>query len=682
MASSEELRGRLKAAVETLNLSAAISAIHEMDTDDVALILEDKMERPGAYQIRGNRLKRNTFYDALLNSVEMSDRHEAIWLHFFGVNETIKKIEACFDIIRGSLPKCEISKFPLDVQFWSHVELAQKLFIEVDCASKKEFEKVEAKLKQGIPTIIPESTLIELERGQTGNVDAIYGGLIEALSLTLKMIAFEKKLLSQGKLVAPARPLITENHIEKAGAIQHLAITWNTLEDAANRTLFFGGELLNAQEAGVSIEEMPPECMAQFPDQFAFKREPSSAEYYDFIANRRLHTWATQNTMHMRSSKPLRAAVMKEGAAVPDISDGFISESEGITLATLSEILSYDVFVDQERFHGLTLREWVRGYCVLTLIANEQPNDSILLTLTKYELEQSLRRYKIPDAAISNIIFYLTFGVDSRDLYDSPLIYSGDGKYTFFANVVKSWNLANIVFSRLSSLSTQFEKKGKGFEDRVQSSFLNWGCNCKFTKFKRGDDEYEYDALVLIDNTLLIIECKNNLLSGNNSVQAFRYWQSVQKNASQVRRLESGLKKYPEVVMSLFGRSVEELTLVPVILNSLTYSREPIDGVYVSDWSSLSKFFRESSISEFFISDGEKVKGRTIHKLWSGDRPTIDELLEYLKFPIQVAMIARNFSSRVAFCFMSERSMFYTMLVDIDEHGLHELRGTPGSLQK
>lgn len=109
---------------------------------------------------------------------------------------------------------------------------------------------------------------------------------------------------------------------------------------------------------------------------------------------------------------------------------------------------------------------------------------------------------------------------DSRDLYDSPLIYSEDGKYTFFANVLKTCNLTNVLFSRLSSLTTQFDKKGKGFEDRVVSSFVKWGYPCKSKKFYIDDAEYEYDApRVLIDDTLLLIECKNNMLSGNNTVR-------------------------------------------------------------------------------------------------------------------------------------------------------------------
>ncbi|MDG3713994.1 hypothetical protein L5C66_26730, partial [Pseudomonas aeruginosa] len=121
-AAPKEPRKRLKDSIEKLDLSTALAVLEEMETDEVALVLDEKMAQPGAYQIRGNRVKRNKFYDALLNSPVMSDSHDAIRAEANELNEKIKKIEKYFDEIRSSLPECEVSKLPGDVQFWSHVE--------------------------------------------------------------------------------------------------------------------------------------------------------------------------------------------------------------------------------------------------------------------------------------------------------------------------------------------------------------------------------------------------------------------------------------------------------------------------------------------------------------------------------------------------------------------------------
>lgn len=674
-ASPQEPRKLLKEAIEKLDLHAAIAVLEKMETDEVAAVLDEKMAQPGAYQIRGNRSKRNKFFDALLNSSVMSGEHYLIRQYANEINEKIKKIEKCFDEIRDSLPKCAISKFPGEIQFWSHVERASRELAELDSAGNREWGKIEAKLKAGIPTAIPEALMAQLEHGRTVNVDAAYGGIVEALSLTLKMLSFEQKLLHNGKLVAPTMPVITDDHVYKAGSIQLYAMSWNALENAANRTLFFGGEVGSAQDAKAPTDHLPEAFLAKFPDPIFFFRELTDVEVYDFMANRRLHTWAMQNTMLMANWTALRRSVAKEGAEVPGLAEGFVSEDEGITLTKLSEILAYDVFDDPERFHGLTLREWVRGYCALGLMAAAKQDDSCLVTFERGEIEQGLRDYKLPEECIPTLIHHLTFGQDSRDLYDSPLIHSEDGKYTLFANVVKTCNVTNVLFSRLSSLTTQFDKKGKGFERRVVSSFVEWGYPCKVTKFKIDRDEYEYDALVLIDDTLLLIECKNNLLSSNSAVQAFRYSESIDENVEQIKRLERGLRERPEVVESLFGRKLDDLTLKPVLLNSMTYSRSPVDGVYISDWSALSKFFTESTISRFGLQNGKKVNKKTIHTLWKGKRPTAKELLDYLAMPIQLKLMEKHLRCKYFDRPMSESSIFFAHELDVDEEKMLKARG-------
>ncbi|HBO5115155.1 hypothetical protein ACR2RM_26300 [Pseudomonas aeruginosa] len=673
----KEPRKRLKESIEKFDLPAALALLDEMETDEVAAVLDEKMAQPGAYQIRGNRAKRNKFYDGLLNSSAMSASHDSIRVYANEINEKIKKIEKCFDEIRDTLPKCDIAQFPGDIQFWSHVERASRELSELDSAAKEKFEKIEAKLKAGVPTAIPEAMMVQVQGGGIVNVDAAIEGIVQALSLTLKMLSYEQRLLHDGKLIAPKMPAITDDHVYKAGSIQLFAVSWNALENAANRTLFFGGEIGSAEDARAPLDQFSIEFRAQFADPIFFHGKLTIAELYDFMANRRLHTWAMQNTMLIANGAGLRGAVMKEGAAVPGLTEGFVSEVEGITLSKLSEILAYDVFEDSERYHGLTLREWVRGYCALSLMAAAKQTDSCVVSFEKHEIEQGFRDYKIPEECVPTLIHHLTFGQDSRDLYDSPLIYSEDGNYTLFANVLKTCNVTNVLFSRLSSLTTQFDKKGKGFEARVVSSFVKWGYPCKPTKFKIDGGEYEYDALVLIDDALLLIECKNNLLSSNNAVQAFRYSEAIGENVEQIKRLERGLRERPDVVESLFGRRLDELTLVPVLLNSMTYSRSPVDGVYISDWSALCKFFTESTISSFGLQNGKKLNKKAIHTLWKGKRPTVEELLDYLAMPIQLKLMAKHVRYRYFDRPMSENSVFFARELDVDEEKMLKARGVP-----
>lgn len=137
-------------------------------------------------------------------------------------------------------------------------------------------------------------------------------------------------------------------------------------------------------------------------------------------------------------------------------------------------------------------------------------------------------------------------------------------------------------------------------------------------------------------------------MSSNNVDQAFCYSKSIDENTEQIKRLERGLRKHPDVVESLFSRKPEDLTLVPVILNSMTYSRDPVEGVYISDWPALSKFFTESTISCIGLQNGNKVKQAMIHNLWKGKRPTAKELLDYLEMPIQLQLMGKHLRSSIS----------------------------------
>ncbi|MCI3945893.1 hypothetical protein K0038_02940 [Pseudomonas syringae] len=166
-------------------------------------------------------------------------------------------------------------------------------------------------------------------------------------------------------------------------------------------------------------------------------------------------------------------------------------------------------------------------------------------------------------------------------------------------------------------------------------------------------------------------------MSSNNVVQAFRYSESIDENVEQIKRLERGLRERPDVVESLFCRKLDDLTLVPVILNSMTYSRGPVENVYISDWSALSKFFKESTISRFGLQNGKKVSKQTVHTLWKGKRPTAKELLDYLTMPIQLKLMGKHLRCKYFERPMSESSIFFAQELDFDEEKMLKARGVP-----
>ncbi|WP_395598880.1 hypothetical protein AB4P95_09885 [Pseudomonas sp. A1437] len=675
-AEHDEPRLQLKNALDKLDLKKAFDALKQLESSALKAVLAGKMAQPGAFQLRADRAKRNKFYDSLLNDPAM-DQHPAAQSYALDLNGKIKIIEQCFDDIRASLPQCAISKYPQDIQFWSQVERAAGELKELDAAGMKAINALKAKVKARQRFVMPEMTMVKLENGIEVNLDIAYSNIVNMLSLTLKMLSFEYKMLVDGKVVAPVKPEISTDHTFKAGSIQFYAMSWNTLEDIGARTLFFGGQIGEMEALGIPRESLPSHVYKKFPNPIFFQREPADEEAYDFLANRRQHSWGVQNTIQLMQGTKLRNAVVAKGAKAPELTGGgFVSEDEGVTLTTLTEILSFDVFSDQDRHHGLTLREWVRGYCALKLMAKAKrmKSGSSLISFDKAELEQGFIDYRVPESCVLELIDHLTFGTNSRDLYDSPLIRSQNDQYALLAEVLITCNLPNVILSRLGSLDTQIDKKGKGFEDKTVMFLQGLNYQCKPTKFTIDGAQYEYDALLLIDDTLFLIECKNNLLSGNHAVQALRYGKFISDTVKQVKRLEQGLRARPEIVENLFGRKLEELNLVPMILNSLPYSRKPIDGVYISDYSAFSKFLTESTISEFHWKNGKKKVRKVIHRLWSGNRPTAQELLDYLALPIQLKLIIDHLTYQIHPRFTSESTIFFSAVLDVNETAMQQAK--------
>ena len=63
----------------------------------------------------------------------------------------------------------------------------------------------------------------------------------------------------------------------------------------------------------------------------------------------------------------------------------------------------------------------------------------------------------------------------------------------------------------------------------------------------------------------------------------------------QVSRQAHALRSYPDILMERAGIDSTGKTIVPCVLNSLPFSMNGCpDGVYVTDWSALKRFFDDS----------------------------------------------------------------------------------------
>ncbi|MNC28777.1 hypothetical protein D3C75_770000 [compost metagenome] len=237
-------------------------------------------------------------------------------------------------------------------------------------------------------------------------------------------------------------------------------------------------------------------------------------------------------------------------------------------------------------------------------------------------------------------IEFASFNNESRDLYDSPLLKMKSGDYLFCSIGYFSPGISNIILSKFSSLKVDLSQKGFGFEKEIHEMLSDLKMNHRHFSFKREDEEYEYDSIIVLDDKIFVLECKNTNLSGGSVSKAFKKKTFLIDTAKQVTRLADGLKQHPDVFKDKFGFNISDFEIIPVIVNNLPFSLpgKPF-GVYVTDYSALSKILHNSHISGIKIKNEHGSLTSTNHplyQLWESNTLQASDLIKQFENPIQL----------------------------------------------
>jgi Nuclease-related domain len=289
--------------------------------------------------------------------------------------------------------------------------------------------------------------------------------------------------------------------------------------------------------------------------------------------------------------------------------DDLVSPEEGHAGVSLSEILGYSIVDDMKRPGGLRLLEWVRGYAVLKELGQERAHkekasgDDFAVVFSEAQLLDIFERCGLERAIAARFIELTLLHKSSRDMFDCPLVRLQDGNIFLFAPAVIDVNIPLAVLSNLSNRSEELSRKGKAFEAHIRDVFRRNNIEVFAFKATRNGQEYEYDAVVVWGDYIFVFECKNRTLSGNDPAQTYYFDLEVYGQARQAARLANALAQYPDIVEKEIGVRHVGKKVIPCVLHSLPYSRlDPIDGVYFTDASTLTRFLQQ----EYF-----RVKCRT-----------------------------------------------------------------------
>ncbi|MDU3504712.1 MAG: hypothetical protein E7F53_04090 [Morganella morganii] len=570
------------------------------------------------------RQERDLFFESLIKNIQCDTTVK----HLSKILSIFKASEIIIDEIITGLKSLPLMKEDIQTLCWAVIKNA----LEEGYHLQKLVETHTSKAgKSGTPfTLNPENILND--NGAPISPDSALDKIVEFLTLTLKMLAYEHKLTKSENVIIPDMIDIDDSLVNNASSIFYYSLAWNDLITCTKSCIYFDNDIQIAQPNQI------PENIKEngITTAIFFNRTTDNFEYFDSISNARLSRRLNQNFFEAISKFQLERKLPSDISQWSGcLDDHPITLEEYPYLNSLMEaISSHD---SNDIVLGLSLREWVRGYSVISYLSKKAKYKTIY---SKGEIISVLRLGGFTKLKAEIFIKSITFGNDSRDIYDSPLIQTSSSSFLLFTPAYTSPLISNIILSKFSSKQADLSKKGYGFEnDMIEILNKHQLVNSHF-KFKRGLEQYEYDAVFLLDDKAFVLECKNTTLSGGSLTRAFQKKKFIAEAAAQVKRLVSGLVSNPEVFKEQFGKNIDDYELVPVIMNNLPFSIPgKIDGVYVTDSSAFSRLIKSKYIDIGIISHSDTYQisnQKHVLSMWEGDILTANDIINHFENPVQI----------------------------------------------
>lgn len=599
------------------------------------------------------RKKRDEFFSALITNINCQDTVGKLKK----ILSTCQMSEVYIDDIKAELKSIPLMSQDVKIQCWAVIENAlgegYHLLDSIDYSIESYGENVK-------PFTLNNKNILN-ENGESFSPDSAFDKIVGFLTLTLKMLSYEHNLSTSGEIIIPERINVEESVIASATAVFYYSLLWNELITCAESCILFDNEIQIAE-----IEDLPDDLKKDGVETgVIFNRTIDKFERYDAISNERLFRRISQNYWEAMVDYNIEDRIPKyvtgwSGTLVKPI----ISEELSALVSLMEAIASHDT---EQMVLGLSLREWVRGYSVIAYLAREIKHKVLY---TKGELMSMLLLGGFKERKAEEFIKHITFGDDSRDIYDSPLVKTSNSSFFIYTPAYTSPIISNIILSKFSSKQADLTKKGYGFErDIIEILNKNKLDNRSF-KFKRDGDEFEYDAIFLLDDKAFILECKNTNLSGGSVARAYQKKVFINETTNQVKRLIRGLTSYPEVFKENFDKDIGNYELIPVIMNNLPFSIPgKVNGVYVTDSSAFGRFIRSRYINSSIISNqgGLKITGsKPAFAMWESDTLTASDVINHFNDPVQLQDFLKHQKTGEYPLRINKSKIFYNVVNETD----------------
>lgn len=486
--------------------------------------------------------------------------------------------------------------------------------------------------------------MAKLDDGTEFNVDAATTGFIENLGAVLGMLAHENNWIARdGTVVLPPLLECTKEQITEALMTEIVATSWLRWQRAEQRRRYWGGQFIEIEQ-GRPLTGMPAEARAYFE----YRR--SDDDMYDWIANERQKESVMQDFAELRFEAFLERRASGILSSAKLFPEQFVNLQEVNSAGFLSTILGVNIADDSTLYAGMRMVEWIRAYSTLSEIAAERiknaesPTDRNVIRFKPGELEETLLRLGLSKKASEQFVLNATFAARSDDLFDCPLLRCSDDTALFFAPGSVHADPGMVTYSNLVSLQQKLDSKGKNFEASVMKFFKEKGFTPYSIRADRQGEVFEIDVVLSWDDHIFVFECKNRGLSELHPIQAYYFRKERTAAIAQIKRQVEALLKYPDIFPDACGVHPRGKKIVPCILHALPYSEPgPVDGVFIADWSSVSRFFTNRYLRMKqplkLFKDSRLLHRSAMYSFWSAERPKPEDFCRQLANPVQIRII-------------------------------------------
>lgn len=236
----------------------------------------------------------------------------------------------------------------------------------------------------------------------------------------------------------------------------------------------------------------------------------------------------------------------------------------------------------------IPIKEWVLAYYAIIDICIKN-NSKLTHNRNKRELNLELYKtrkewcklivkYGVTSSLVDIIFDKMTYGKNSTDLYDYPFV-NIKGKYLVLGSMLMECSPALALISRFGKENLKIDFKGKNFENKFYS-FCN-NTNIKFVNLHNtcGMEEYECDAALYIDNTLIFCELKNKNQYRYNEIKS----DDICADVDQLKRIYEFYKNNLDIVKNAFVEKYGIRFNKKIHLKMLVIYSRAVDGYVKKD---------------------------------------------------------------------------------------------------